>query len=766
MKSFKQRWWSRIAFAVGVGVVQLVACSSDHPQGSGDAQRTGTVGLALEATAASGAVYRLRNATFEITDIHTGELVDFLSSEEVPDTARVLQRMLRTGNFTATLEQGWFMERVRGASGSGGTGGTSGTAGKGGTSSSVGGTSSEGGAFGTDDEPGSAGDFGMGATGGTGMGATGGTSGESEVVEAFLLSDAVQFFSLFGGDEAFLVYQFQIGGEVIDFSRGKLNIGIDVFEDPSVCETPDDATRPGRVLLESNVDALTSMSLADVFGALASNGGLEADPDLLFRQIYDSYASAGNATIEDTVHCGDEMTDGVPTLNGFPITCDRVERLHVNDQFSFFQTAFINRMDLAPENGAHCGQMRAIFASNSLNRAFMIIEAQIPNPAPDLGIQGCAPLAQFWFDQNQIDDPVVRGKRLATAYLQGDPGLLEAGFGPFFTATNITVGSGQIRTNQFDDFPWTLREFKLAQDGTNLKAIPFPTAESPNGALWNENVDLPAGPACRENFLEAADQVLTNNMAEMSFVVNSECKDAESRNDFSEDYSSQMSDGLRTALNERLAGTGLSADDVANRARFAGSCIGCHQESSGRFLGNGVFAPFSGDFTHVEEFSSQCRGESGACFQLSNALTDVFLPNRLMVMGQILDVPIIPDPCDGSSGGTGGTGGVGAGGFAGSFGVGGSFTAGAPGAGGSVAGTGGRGGGVGGRGMGVGGSTAGEGDPGEAPGMEEAPAPAPKIEIDLPPADEPVEEMQENDEEIRKLYGEKTLSGRSARATH
>jgi hypothetical protein len=762
MKSFKQRWWSRFAFAVGIGVVQLVACSSDHPQGSGDAKRTGTVGLALEATAASGTVYRLRNAFFEITDVRTGEFVDFLSSEEVPDTARVLQRILRTGNFTATLQQGWFMERVRGGNGgSGGTAGSSGSAGKGGTSS-------EGGSFGMDDEMGSAGDFGMG-TGGTGMGATGGTSGESEVVEAFLLSDAVQFFSLFGGDEAFLVYQFQIGGEVIDFNRGKLNIGIDVIEDPSVCETPDDAMKTSRVLLETNVDALFSMSLFDVFGALASNGGLEADPDLLFRQIYDSYASAGNATIEDTAHCGDETTDGVPTLNGFPITCDRIERLHVDDQFSFFQTAFINRMDLAPENGAHCGQMRAIFASNFFGRAFMIVEAQIPNPTPELGIQGCAPLAQFWLDQNAIDDPATRGKRLATAYLQGDPGLVQAGFGPFFTATNLTVGSGQIRTNQFDDSPWTLREFKLALDGTNLKAIPFPTAESPNGALWNENVDLPAGPACRENFLEAADQVLTNDMAEMSFVVNSECKDAESRNDFSEDYSSQMSDGLRTALNERLAGTGLSADDVANRAQFAGSCIGCHNEASGRFLGNGVFAPFSGDFTHVQEFAVQCRGEAGACFPPSQALTSVFLPNRLMVMGQILDIPVIPDPCDGSSGGTGGTsgtGGVGAGGIAGSFGVGGSFTAGAPGTGGSTAGSSGRGGGVGGSGTGVGGSSAGEGDSGEAPSMQEAPVPAPKIEIELPAADEPVEEMQENDEEIRKLYGDKTLSGRSARATH
>jgi hypothetical protein len=754
---FKQRWWSRFAFAIGIGVVQLVACSSDKPQSSGDLKRTGTLGLALEATAASGTIYRLRNAFFEITDVRSGEFVDFLSSEDAPTTARELRRVMQTGNFTITLQPGWFLERVRFGNGSGGTGGTGGTGGSGGkggspgrggrgsgTGGSTGGSGMEAGSFGmgaTGPDEGFGGEGAFGATGGTG------TGGETtEVVEAFLLSDAVQFFSLFGGDEAFVSYLFQVGGDVIDFNRGTLNVGIDVIEDPSVCETPPDSVRAGRVLLETNVDALNSMSLFDVFAALASNGGLEADPDLLYRQIYDSYASPENATLEDAVHCGDETTNGIPTLNGFPIVCDRPEAFHVETQGSFRQIAFVNRLDLAPENGAHCGQMRAIFANNSLNRAFMIIEAQIPNPSPELGIQACAPLAQFWLEQNQISDPFERGSRLANAYLFGDPGLAEAGFGPFYTATNLTVGSGQIRTNQFDTDPWTLREFKLAQDGTNLKAIPFPTAESPNGALWNENVDLPAGPACRENFLEAIDQLLTNDPAEMSFVIDSACKDAESRNDFTQDYALQLSDGFRQELEGRLSGTGLSADNIADRAHFAGSCIGCHEEATGKFLGNGVFAPFSNSFTHVDEFSLiACEG--GQCFRPSPALTNVFLPDRLEALSQILDLPLTPDPCSGSSGGTGGTSG-GFGGSAGAVGAGGSFATGGIGS--SVGGT------------GSAGEFVGEAGSGPVPLSE----PAPVIEIELPPSDEPVDEMQAEDEEIRKLYGEKTLGGRSAQSTH
>jgi len=39
-------------------------------------------------------------------------------------------------------------------------------------------------------------------------------------------------------------------------------------------------------------------------------------------------------------------------------------------------------------------------------------------------------------------------------------------------------------------------------------------------------------------------------------------------------------------------------------------------------------------------------------------------------------------------------------------------------------------------------------------------------EIELPPVDEPVDEMEERDDEIRRHYGEKTVSGRSARSTH
>jgi hypothetical protein len=806
------RLWSRAAFVIALGAAQLVACSSDSARPTyGDEKRSGTLSMALEATAPSGITYRLRDAEFEIVDMRTGNTVDILFSEENPPTVQELTTLLLTGNYTVTLNPGWFLERIGGVSpgtggsagatgGTGGgpiggmgstggtgstgstgsTGGTGGIAGSsGGKGGGVGGTSGKGGGGGkagggAQPDPGMGGTIGVAgapnATGGTGFGGAegegeggesqGGTGGSVGVrVEAQLLSDAVQFFSIFGGDEQFVSYQFRVGEEIIDFNRGRVRIGIGVIDDVQ-CQPPPEVIDPKRVLMETNVDALSNISLFQVLQALATNDGQNADPNLLFQQVYDSYATADQAILPDAVHCGDETTDGVPTLNGYPIECNRVERIHVDDLGGFFPTAFVNRLDLAPQNGAHCGQQRTIFASSSFNRAFIILEAQIPNPEPDLGIQGCAPLAQFWLDQDAIDDPFLRGERLAEAFLNGSPKLLEAGFGPFYTATNLTIGSGQIRTNQFDQDPWTLREFKLALDGETLTVIPFPVAEAPNGALWNENVPLPQGPACRENFLVALDGLLTDDPNEMSFIVDNACKDAESRNDFSQAYANQLSEGFREQLLERLQGTGLSPENLAQRAHFAGSCIGCHEEANGSFLGNDVFAPFSGGFTHVSEFPTSCDNEVGTCFSVSSAVNNTFLPSRLQTMGQLLEIPIPPNPCQGTGGAGGGSSVGGAPGVGGAFpGTGGAFGSG------GIAGAFGTAGsfGTGGSGTAGGFPDGGPIDPGMGVGGS---GPVEVVEIQLPSADTPVDELQQEEKEIREAYGDKTLGGKSAQSTH
>ncbi len=799
-----RRVFSSAAFLFAVGIAQLVGCSSDSKTHSTEEASTGTISLPLQAVAASGNVYRLRNATFTITDNHTGNFVAVFSSEDDPSKSTI-SKVLDIGDYSITLLQGWFLERVSGSNGTGGAssgGAFSGGAFSGGAFTAGGGPiPGRGGSFngpggspgkplpvpggvaggpnaaagspgkpGQGGAPGSGGEFAgeggsvefpeggvggaidegfggfigfAGRQGAGGFFPAGGTSGGGVGVrvDATLTSNAVQFFSIFSRSDTFVSFSFQVGGEVLNFNQGRVNVGIDVVEVGQQCETPPNVTRPERVLLENDVTAVSTVRLRDVFNALASNGATKGDGELLFNQIYDSFASADQGLIPSAVHCGDEMTNGVPTLNGFPVDCNRIERLHVGGIDAFSALAIINRIDLAPENGANCGQQRMIFASNSFNRAFIIVEAQVPNPSPELGIAGCIPLAKFWMAQNDIADPIARGARLTEAFLKGSPELAPQGFGAFYTPENLTVGSGQIRTNQFDSSPWTLREFKLTQDGETLKSIPFPTAEAPNGGLWNDTNDgLPQGAACRENMLSALDGVLTGDLGQLSFVVDQQCRDSESRNDFSQAYAFQMSPGFRAQIAQKVAGTGLSPEQVANRAQFAGSCIGCHNESSGADLGFGVSAPFSSDFPHVTEFASTdcgARNAGSLCFPTSAALKDLFLPSRLKTLTDLLQVPIVTDPC-----GNGGSGG--------GFGTGGGFF----GNGGSVFGSGGSFGVAGGFGK------------GGASSVTPVPKPAPNVVIQVASSGTAIPELVQEDASIRALSGARTIGGRSAQVTH
>jgi hypothetical protein len=759
------RWWSRFALVAGMGLTTLIACSSDRADKAEDEQRTGTLSLPLRTVSSTGKLYFLRNATFDIFNLNTGEVRQISTEEGVADGELLTIRLPANTTYAVTLLDGWFLERFD-SEGGGGVGGTTSMGGSPGTAGTspfpAGGAAEEEPAPGEGGAPASGGTFaagkgpveppiagkggasssgggpiaGAGNTGGTGTGGSGpigsGVIVPSERVRLVTeLTPQTQIVFISPQSDQFISYHFRVGDEVIEFNQGNLHISITVDDAPA-CIPPDGATKPERVLLDSNVTTTSLVSLRDAFGALATNGGLEGNAELLFDQIYDSFSTAPGQ-VPSAKHCGDETISGAPALNGFVIDCDRAETAQVGLIDGFRATAFVNRLDLAAANGAHCGQQRMIFAAQSFPRSLMIIEAQVPNPHPELGLEGCRPLADFWIAQNEISDPLERGQRLRSAFLTGDaPGLED--FGAFFTAENLTVGSGQIRLNTFNSGPWTLREFKLALDGEALSAIPFPVAESPNGFLWDETNGAPQGDGCRENFLTALDGVLTNDMSVMSFVVDGACKNSESRNDFfTEDYQShlQSSPQFRSQLEQKLLSVGskLTPEDVASRARFAGSCIGCHMEARGQFLGDGVVSPGAQDFPMVVEFATACGDDAAqSCFVPSNALTDVFLPGRMNVLAATFG-NVVPNPCDG--GGTGGSGG-----FGGSMGT---------------------GGGVGTAGAATGGS-------GMVPPDE--PVPAPVIDIELASADDPVAQMREEDQEIRLEYGDVTISGKSAASTH
>ena len=774
----KMRRIGLTAVCLGLASFAGFGCSDGGTPEPGVAvTETGTVSFPLETFGQSGMRYRLHNAIFEVRDKRTARVRAVLNSDDQPFSS-IISAELDAGEYQVMLQPGWFIEQISDGGSFPGPIGTVTPPGvitvpvAPGTAPATPVTTPP--VFSTspprtpviefeeifDDEtvpPSTTNDVDvtfvdMGPTGPTGptgstgpsgsTGSTGSTGGGGfgRVINAALESNAIQDFSIFPNNSSFVFYTFRVGDNVISFEPGTINVVFEVIEDgvqnpPDPCDDVAGMKRPS--VIESNVDAMSFLSLRSVFDAMALNDGFETDGETIYKQIIDSYATADQGQMADAIHCGDETTNGQPSLNGYPIDCNRQERFQFDNLDLWNPTAFVNRFDLAPESGAHCGQQRMVFASNAQNRMFFIVEAQIPNPRPDLGLEGCAPLANFWAEQTQIEDPVSRGLRLTNAFLSGDEELLAQGFGPFVKASNYTVGTGQIRTNNFDTGLWTLREFKLATDSGDVKAIPFPTAEAPHGALWNDNVSLSNGELCREAFLTSLQGVLIDEPSAMAFVVPQECKDAESRNTFEQDYASQMSGGsgqLIDQIDQIVAGTGLSAFDIANRASFAGSCIGCHSETNGRDLGRGVNAPSSLDFVHVGEFTETCADNVSSCFATSSALKSTFLPHRIDVLGRFADVSMPPscgeDPPPAFDGGvvtfveeTFVDETFGNDTFDGTF----------------------------------GGSQPGA----AADGGVFAVAPA-----ELPAADTPVDELVKQDEEIREEFGRRTVGGQDARVSH
>jgi hypothetical protein len=266
----------------------------------------------------------------------------------------------------------------------------------------------------------------------------------------------------------------------------------------------------------SDVETVNQIKFSEVMDQLVHQSG---DPlltkQILFNQWWDSAGQGPGLGLGP--HC-DDVSPPLPptsilsftalsTLNNFPYRCPRLEEAEAtNDPFAnevdtspnaYGPIAFSNRFDLiSPPND--CGEYRIVFARNSgrsdpLNRNLIIFEARVPNPKPSDGINGCRPILDFW---HGLSDPaigaVARGTRLRDFYLNGLPG---AGVGPIVDIAHYTIGTGQIRTNQFmlndkdprlasPPFDWSLREFKALKENGTLVIIPDSVKTNPGNDLF------------------------------------------------------------------------------------------------------------------------------------------------------------------------------------------------------------------------------------------------------------------------------------------
>lgn len=448
-------------------------------------------------------------------------------------------------------------------------------------------------------------------------------------------------------------------------------IGPQCFRPPTDIDTRRSLFVTERAVVEQ------AISLEDVLTALARDSGIPGlQPLDLWEQWWDTQNAAPGLGLG--LNCDDELDPaGNPTINGFPIQCERNEGAEIAvDPFdpglpSFYTPiALVNRLDMAPPDGAHCGEHRIIFArssgsSNPFDRNLVIFEAVLPNPSPGCGADGCQMVAEFWKRLSSIDDPSRRAELLRRFYLEGFPGR---NIPPVVRIDRFSPGTGQIRTNQFmggaNAQTWQLREFKLALfcAGSGgpcaLEFVPVSVKTNPFGELFDETfADLRTIPFER-TFVNQVRNLAENDLNGFFNLIPDSFNAGQSNSQgFENDYTSHFdrTSNFARVLRQRLQqmGSPLRPDHLVRRSQ-AMSCAGCHQlnnNAPANDLGGGLHWPASLGFVHVSE--AQTEIVNGVeHFAISPALTDVFIPHREAVFEEYMD-SLPCEPCTSLALGTG-----------------------------------------------------------------------------------------------------------------
>ncbi len=436
-----------------------------------------------------------------------------------------------------------------------------------------------------------------------------------------------------------------------------------------VCPAVPADVEPRRSLFVTDLEILQHFELEQVMNQLARQSrvpGLQAID--LWSQWWNTQNPAGPG-VGPGPHCDDQVDQaGNETLNGFPYQCPRAEGGEASvDPFdpdplneAFYKpVALVNRFDLAPPDGANCGEYRMIFArvsgeTDPLARNLIIFEAVLPNPSPGCGLEGCRKVAEFWARLSDVDDPARRARMLARFYFRGLP---RAGSAPVIRIEHFAPGTGQIRSNQFMQFNWMLREFKLAHQCTDsvpsrcsLQVVPVTDKTNPFGELFDDNSPGRRARRFQRFFLTQIPSLLPDDVNAFSNFIPNRFNTGQSQSQGNEnDYPFHLNPtgtfgtNITRVLN-RLQSP-LSPVHIARRS-MAMSCAGCHELSTSapdNDLGPGIVWPDSLGFTHVSESSTEVLPDGTLGFMISPALTDEFLPHRERVFERFLRHP----PCRG-----------------------------------------------------------------------------------------------------------------------
>ena len=417
-----------------------------------------------------------------------------------------------------------------------------------------------------------------------------------------------------------------------------------------------------RSLAVTEQTILARFSFERVMSQLAAQSGVPGLGALqLFQQWWDTqnpkpgtYAGA---------HCDDSVDDyGAPVLNGYSYLCRATAEgaqagcnpFVAGSSCAYIPIGLFNRFDQAPENGAHCGEHRIVYAKQSgitstSDRNLLIFEAVLPNPHPQQGLKGCQQIVDTWADLSNMSSLSARADVLEDFYFDG-----QGNIGPVISVSNFgsnALGAGQIRTNQFVNTTtgWSLREFKLTHtcSGQTCSALRFTPVTNKNnayGPLFAPGSALPAASAFVAFFPSQVAGLAAGSVPQLDIGISDSFNTAQSQASggtaLEMKYLEQLGTGpstLRSALQTQLTqlGSTLTPDDIVVRAQ-ALSCAGCHRLNNGVALGGGLTWPASQGFTHVSERETEVVG-GATRFKISDALDSFFLPARKAIFEDFLN---------------------------------------------------------------------------------------------------------------------------------
>lgn len=249
----------------------------------------------------------------------------------------------------------------------------------------------------------------------------------------------------------------------------------------------------------------------------------------------------------------------------------------------------------------------------------------------------------MWHDFSFMPDAVM-AQLLEDFYFNGvhgfPPVVHPHHFGMMLGAEGYGCSSGQIRTNQFLDAPWVMREYKLALDcrcaPCDLRFIPMTVKTNPYADLFSAATLEPAAPMLPPTLAGGVFDLVHLDPNQVSYRVPDILNAAESVVDPSDDYAG-IAAGNTSLLSQIAsvfpAGFAFTPLDIVERA-LTQSCAGCHELSNGRHLGAGLHWPPSLGFVHIDE-----HVQPNGHYPISQALQGFFLPFREKIILDYLATP-------------------------------------------------------------------------------------------------------------------------------